>query len=202
MTPPVQQKIAGIILAAGRSVRMGRTKQLLPFKDSTILGTVLNNALASDLDSLIVVLGHDAGPIRDSLSHELSHPKVKTVLNPHYRDGQSSSIVAGITALGNEADAVMFLLGDQPLIRTDTLNLLIRAFRESAAGIIIPFYRKKRGNPVIFDRTLFKDLAQLSKDTGARVLFDKHTGKIHKISLSDPGILADIDTPEEYHHYI
>lgn len=198
MTRAAQKKIAGIVLAAGISSRMGKTKQLLPFKGSTLLGTVLENALASDLDSLVVVLGHEAENIQIRLSRQMAHQKVRITLNTDYLSGQSSSIAAGVTALEKDADAAMFLLSDQPLIRTRTINRLIKAYSESNHKIVIPSCQGQRGNPVIFNRLLFRELEQLKNDTGARVLFKKHAADLLLFPVHDSAILTDIDTPDDY----
>ncbi len=192
------KKIAGIILAAGTSSRMGRTKQMLPYKETTVLGTVIKCALASDLDKVILVLGHDAKAIRDQLDGQLDLEKVEILINPHYRQGQSTAIVAGTNKLPGDTDAAMFLLGDQPMVSKDLINLIVRKADKNTGRILIPYYKSQRGNPVTFDKTLFPELVSLKADTGARVLFKKHAADISRIEVDDPGILTDIDTPEDY----
>ncbi len=196
------KKIAGIILAAGTSSRMGRTKQMLPYEGTTILGTVIKCALASDLDTVILVLGHEAAAIRDQLDEQLDLKKVEILINPHYRQGQSTAIVAGTNQLSNDFDAAMFLLGDQPLISKNLINLLVQKAGQNTGRIIIPYYKEQRGNPVTFDKTLFPELTSLKADTGARVLFKKHAADISRIEVDDPGILTDIDTLQDYNNLV
>lgn len=191
---PWQKKIAGVILAAGSGSRMGKTKQLMPFGKTSLLGQVLQNAGQSALNAIIVVLGHDADKIQDTI--ELSSTTI--VVNPAYAKGQSTSLIAGLEHVPPACDAAMFLLADQPLIRPDIINTLIHASQTSNAPIIIPFFHGKRGNPVIIARSLFHRLKTVSADTGARVLFNEFKTSILKVPLQDDAILVDVDTMDDY----
>lgn len=191
-------RIAGIVLAAGTASRMGETKQLLPFKGTTILGRVLRSALDSKLDRIFLVLGHDADRIKLSLKNEGTLSRVRVILNTHYKNGQSTSLIAGVDALPADIDAAMFLLGDQPSVTPPLINSLTDRFSAADAPIAVPYFKNRRGNPVIISRALFDELMSLSADTGARVLFKRHTGNILKINVRDPAVLADVDTPEDY----
>ena len=191
-------KTAGIILAAGTGSRMGTVKQLLPFRNTTILGAVVQAALDADLDPLILVLGHEADKIEAALSRQIIPTKIQVVYNPDYAMGQSSSLIAGIKRLPAHTGGAMFLLGDQPLISALTLNRLVSAYQGSDAGIIIPFYNGRRGNPVIIGKKHFHLLKTLTADTGARVLFNQYPEDTLKVNVDDPGILTDIDTPDDY----
>lgn len=197
-----KKKVAGIILAAGVSSRMGRTKQLLPFHHGTIIETVTGHACASELDQVLVVLGHHAQKIRAALVHHVNTACAQVIVNPHFKIGQSTSIVEGIRHLGTDMDAVMFLLGDQPLISASVINYLIEKYHHTNARIVVPYYQGIRGNPVIFDHTLFPELGCLKGDTGARVLFKKNVDCILKVSVDDPGIITDVDTPLDYKRLI
>lgn len=192
------KKIAGIVLAAGSGSRMGKTKQLLPFGDTTLLGRVIFQALASQLESVTVVLGHDAEKIRRHIAGQFDLSRINIIVNKNFRYGQSTSLIAGITHLPSGIDGAMFLLGDLPLITPEIINHLIAAFQNSGALIAIPFYEKKRGNPVIISRVLFPQLNTLTADTGARVLFEKHKPDILKVPVNDAAIVTDIDTPDDY----
>ena len=174
MTRP---KVAGIILAAGASNRMGRTKQLLPFRGQTILEGVVDNALAAALHRLIVVLGHEA----ETLAARLTGRNLTIVQNPHYAQGQSTSLKAGLQALSEESDAALFLLGDQPLITPATIDLLLAAYAATPSPIVLPVFEGKRGNPVLFDRETFAAIATITEDCGARSLFDRYAGRLFKI---------------------
>ena len=192
------KKVAGVILAAGSASRMGKTKQLLPFGKTTLLGQVVKNAGESELNEIIVVLGHRADKISQTI--DISHTKI--VRNKEYSKGQSSSLIKGLENVSSICDAAMFLLGDQPLVNAAIINRLINAFETSRALIIIPYCNDKRGNPVIIARPLFHRLQSLSADTGARILFDEFKKSILKVRIPDKAILVDVDTMEDYEKLI
>ncbi len=188
------KKIAGIILAAGSGSRMGRTKQLLPFGNTSLLGRVVEQARKAQLHEIIVVLGHDSGRICRSV--DLSGTAV--VLNSAYAKGQSTSLVKGLAHVSPVCDAAMFLLGDQPLVTPGLINHLIHAFDLSGAPIVIPSCLGIRGNPVIIARSLFVRLKSLTADTGARVLFEEFKDLIFEVAVEDEGVLEDVDTTADY----
>lgn len=188
------KKIAGIILAAGASSRMGKIKQLLPFGKTTLLGQVIQTARKSALHEIIVVLGHCADEIEQAI--DLSGTKV--VRNIAYSKGQSTSLIKGLETVSPVCDAALFLLGDQPLVTAAIINRLIDAFETSDAPIVIPYCNGKRGNPVIIARPLFHRLTSLSADTGARALFDEFKESILNVSIPNDAILIDVDTIDDY----
>ena len=192
------KKIAGVILAAGSASRMGKTKQLLPFGENTLLGQVVQTAGDSMLHEIIVVLGHNADKIEESI--DLSDAQV--VRNTEYPKGQSTSLIKGLENVSSICDAAIFLLGDQPLITAAIINKLIDAFETSTAPIVIPYCNGKRGNPVIIARALFHRLKSLSGDTGPRVLFDEFKKSVLKVSVPDEAILTDVDTKDDYEKLI
>lgn len=187
-------KITGIILAAGTSSRMGRTKQRLPFRGKTMLECVVDSALASVLHRIVVVLGHKS----EVLEPLLAKRKVTIIHNPHYEKGQSSSIKIGLQTLTEEVDAALFLLGDQPLVTPEIINLIIAAYEASPGPIVLPVFKEKRGNPVLFSRETFPRLAALKEDCGARPLFEEYAERLLKVPVSDPAIHFDIDTEDDY----
>jgi len=187
-------RVAGIILAAGCSSRMGRAKQLLPFKGKTLLDQVIFNARASALDSVLVVLGHGATAIRKQVDLTL----VDVVENSDYALGQSSSLKKGLAAVMDRCEGAMFLLGDQPLVGSETIDTLIQTFRRALPPILIPFCKGKRGNPVVIHQTLFPLLDTLTGDTGARGLFDRYNESIMVVDIEDTGILFDVDTLDDF----
>jgi molybdenum cofactor cytidylyltransferase len=188
-------QVTGIILAAGKGSRMGRTKQLLPFRGQTILECVVDNALASSLQQVIVVLGYQA----DVVEPLMRGRDVTVVVNPSFENGQSSSLKTGLKAVTNEADAVLFLLGDQPLVSPETINRILSAYETSPASpIVLPVFEDTRGNPVLFSRETFSRLTTLTEDHGARTLFREYAGRILQVAIDDPNIHFDIDTEEDY----
>lgn len=188
------RKVAGIILAAGEGSRMGRTKQLLPFRGKTILECVVDNALGAKLDQVVVVLGHQA----ELLKPLLEGKGVDAVINPRYREGQSTSLKAGLDALPNDTDAVLFLLGDQPLITPALIDQIIAAYHTSGSPIVMPVNEGKRGNPVLFSRETFAGIQALSDDCGARPLFQEYASRLLALPIADPAIHFDVDTEEDY----
>jgi molybdenum cofactor cytidylyltransferase len=202
-----KKKVSGIVLAAGSATRMGKTKQLLPFGKTNILGQVIQNACQSKLHEIIVVLGHEADKIQKTI--DLSG--IRTVFNKDYQMGQSTSLIAGLEAISSDCDGAIFLLGDQPLVTSAIINRLFQSFETSKSSsssnasrssIVIPYFHGQRGNPVIIARSLFYRIKSLSGDTGPRVLFDEFKDVILKVSISDEAILIDVDTKEDYERLV
>ena len=187
-------KVAGIVLAAGEGSRMGRTKQLLPFRGKTVLECVVDSALASSLQRVVVVLGHQS----DALLPLLNKREVTVALNPDYRMGQSSSLKAGLRALREDTEAVLFMLGDQPLLTPGIIDRILAAHAASPSPIVIPVFGGRRGNPVLFARETFPRIESLTEDCGARPLFAEYAGRILEVPVDDPAIHLDIDTEEDY----
>ena len=187
--------IAGIVLAAGRSSRLGRPKQLLPVLGEPLLRHTLHRVLASSLDNVVLVVGHDADTIRDAVAG-LS---LDVVFNPDAALGQSTSVRAGLAALSPDVDAAVFILGDQPSINPDVIDALISAWRESRAPILAPLYEDGMGNPVLFDRRVFPKLAALQGDTGARPVVQAYhaSGDLQLVPAAGPAP-PDVDTEADY----
>lgn len=188
--------IEGIILAAGKSSRMGKIKQLLPYNGNTILGQVVSNCLRSSLEKIIIVLGYKADQIQQSVNLD----GVTVIVNKDYFKGLSSSIRAGLSNISQNCDGVLFILGDQPLVDEIVIDMLIKGFYESRAPIVVPVYKGKRGNPVLIGRSLFHELKKnLKEDMGARILIDKFRNQVKKINMTNAGINIDVDTLDDYH---
>lgn len=189
-----EPKVAGIILAAGEGSRMGRTKQLLPFRGRTILENVVDSALGSQLHRVIVVLGHEA----ERIAPLLEGREVALVRNDRYRLGQSCSLQAGLALVTPESDAVLFLLGDQPLVTPELIDRIVAAYRESGSPIVVPVREGRRGNPVLFARETFPRIRALTADCGARPLFAEYADRLLALPVTDSSIHQDIDTEAEY----
>ena len=191
---PEMSRVAGIVLAAGSSSRMGRPKQLLPFRGRTLLDQVIDHALKSALDPIVVVLGHGA----DSIRTQVDLTSICVVENKDYITGQSSSLKRGLDSVAHCCEGAMFLLGDQPLVDHVVINNLIRAFQGALPSITIPLCNGKRGNPVIIHHHLFPLIKSLTGDAGARRLFDRYQESLLTVETGNDGILFDVDTIADY----
>ena len=183
-----------ILLAAGGSTRMGRAKQLLPYRGVTLLRHGVNVALASRCCPVAVVVGSQAA----QMQHELSGLPVRIVINQAWANGMGGSIRAGLAALLGEArpPAVVITLCDQPAVTAELLNQLIDRYLSTQSPIVACAYDGIAGVPALFDQTLFAQLANLNESTGARELIRQYGSAIETVSFPQGSV--DVDTPEEY----
>jgi molybdenum cofactor cytidylyltransferase len=186
--------ISGVILAAGQSTRLGRPKQLLPLAGLPLLAHVLRNAASSNLDEVILVLGFEA----ERIAAAVGEWGQRLVVNPDYAAGQSTSLRAGLAAVDPASEAVLFLLGDQPGVSPATIDALIEMFRSSGGPIVAAQYGGKTGNPVLFARALFPELAQVTGDQGARKIVKAHQNEVVHVAVSGSRPPRDVDTEEDY----
>jgi molybdenum cofactor cytidylyltransferase len=184
---------AGIILAAGESKRMGQPKQLIEIHGKTLLKHVVDAALASKLDTVFVVIGHQAAAVRASLDGR----PVTFVANPDYREGLSTSVKSGLRALPPDADAAMFLLGDQPGVTAELIDQLVAACTVST--IAAASVGGRRGTPTLFGRAWFPNLLRSSGDAGGRHVIDAHPEAVTLVGAGDD--LRDLDTPQDVRSY-
>lgn len=186
--------IAGVVLAAGASSRLGRPKQLLPFRGRPLLEATLARVAQTQLDDIVVVLGGSAAEVMAQVRFGVTRP----VINPAYQNGQATSLRAGLAAVEGNADAVVFLLGDQPLQSIAVIDRLIAAFHAGAGPIVAPAYGGVRGNPVLFARVTYPLLQALTGDQGARPLLRQRPDLVHDIAVDESAPPADIDTWDDY----
>ena len=186
--------IAGVVLAAGASSRLGEPKQLLPFRGRPLLEATLARVATARLDEVVVVLGGSAEAILEQVELHGARP----VLNPDYRAGQSTSLRAGLAAVEDRAEAVVFILGDQPLQSVAVIDALIAAYRQTGAPIVAPTYGGVRGNPVLFASVTYPLLHGLTGDQGARPLLRARADLVHDLPVAEPAPPADIDTWDDY----
>lgn len=186
--------IVGVILAAGKASRMGRVKQLLPFRGKTILQCVIDNAVASSLQEIVVVLGYQA----DLIEPLITGDAVTVVTNNNYKCGQSSSLKAGLMALPKQTEAVLFMLGDQPLVSSETINRILKAYQTSKGPVVLPVFNGKRGNPTLFSRETFLRMELLNGDSCTKILFEEYAGRIITVPVDDDSIHFDVDTEADY----
>jgi len=185
--------ISAVVLAAGTSSRMGEPKPLVPLGDRPLLSRVLESVHGSRVEDIVLVLGDSAARVQ----RELPMEGVTVVENPSYRDGMSSSLRKGIASLSPATEAFFVVLGDQPFVRSETFDALIAARRASGSRIVLPTYGGVRGNPVLLDRSLSAEADTLTGDRGCRALHERHPTETLEVPVDDPGVLIDLDTPEE-----
>ncbi|HEV8723604.1 MAG TPA: nucleotidyltransferase family protein [Candidatus Binatia bacterium] len=187
--------ISAVVLAAGRAQRLGQEKLLLPLRGKPLLQWVLESALASDLDEIVCVTRELASARRQL---NLSDERLFWLTNYAADRGQSTSVISGLWATNPKSEGVMFLVGDQPLIRKELINSLIEKFSTGSAWIVAPSFNREPRNPVLFRRNLFRELLQLSGDRGGRVLIEKHRNKTALVEWKDEIPFLDIDVHEDY----
>lgn len=192
------KEVAGLLLAAGASSRMGRPKQLLPLGEESLIEHALRQALGSDLHVLVLVLGSHAKKIRKSIDPALLGPRLRIVENPHYLEGISTSIISGMRLIEEEYDHTLILLGDMPWITSDLINRLIREYLNSGLSLGAVRTRNRRTLPVIFGRKFYPHLRELQGDVGARELFRRFPREVCLVEPDGPYEDTDIDTPEDY----
>ena len=184
--------IAAIVLAAGASSRMGRPKLTIPQDGVPMLGRVLETLRRSAVGRVIVVLGANAADVRKQVRFEGE----VVVVNQRYADGMSGSLRLGLEKVG-DVDAAIFVLGDQPFVLATTIDRLVSEHESSGARIVVPTYQGTRGNPVLFDRSIFPLIARISGDVGARSVVQSRAADVLEVEVADRGVLVDIDTPSD-----
>jgi molybdenum cofactor cytidylyltransferase len=189
---PDGRRIAAIVLAAGRSTRMGSNKLVAEIKGEPLIRVAVEQALASRADPVIVVTGHE----RERVEKALADLKVRFVHNPDFADGLSTSLKVGLAAVPLEADGAIICLGDMPQVRAAMIDRLIAAFDPArGALVVVPTIEGKRGNPVVWSRRFFPELAALEGDVGARHVIGTYGEALVEVP-ADRTALVDIDTPE------
>jgi molybdenum cofactor cytidylyltransferase len=186
--------VSAILLGAGESKRMGVDKLSLPWGRKTVLERCFEALLRSEANEVIVVLGYRNIKLK-GLSRK---PKVKTVVNPSFKRGMSTSIRRGLRAIHPGFQGILIALGDQPLLKARTINGLIHAFEKGKRGIIVPSFRGRRGHPVIFHRRYKKELLNLKGDVGGRSIVERHPEDVRLVPVKSMGVVKDVDTWQDY----
>jgi molybdenum cofactor cytidylyltransferase len=191
---PAGPRIGALLLAAGQSRRMGGPNKLLAEVDGTpMVAYVARRLLASRARPIIAVLGNQA----DAVDSALGKLPAERVRNPEFAGGLSTSLKRGIAALPPDLDGTLVCLGDMPMISGRHIDHLIAAFNPlEGRAIIVPTRRGKRGNPVLWSKRFFPEMAELSGDVGAKHLIGEHAELVAEVEMDDDAILIDIDTPE------
>lgn len=191
----VQQRVAAVVLAAGRSQRMGRSKPLLPWGDGqTVIETIVRRLLAFRFSEILVVTGYQGGAVRRALA-ELP---VTFAENPDYATGEMiSSLQTGLRALPETTTGALVVLGDQPTLDGRVVGQVLAAYAEGRGTIVAPVYRGERGHPVLFDQRHWADLLALEKGA-PRDVIRRSPEALALVNVSSDSILTDIDTPQQY----
>lgn len=186
--------VGAVILAAGESRRMGRSKLLLRIKGKRMIDWVVDS-FKGVVDELVVVLGHDP----ESLIPTLEELGTRWVVNENYREGMVSSFKKGLEPLKN-CDAVFLALGDQPFVDQDFLMKAVDAWKEGAK-VVSPVYKGKKGHPVLFDQSLFNEIFSLREHEMIRDVIHRHGDKHHLVEAGEWAV-TDLDTPESFRKFM
>jgi len=191
--------ISAVILAAGESRRMGKqNKLLLPIGGEALLVKLVASVCASDVGQVLVVIGHEAEKIR----RELNEFQLNFVYNPNFSEGMTTSIKYGVKVASHECDGLLICLGDMPFINTSEINKLIHAYvknRIKGEGlIVVPVFKRQRGNPVLFSIEFRNDILEHKKKSGCKEVIMKNSDSVMEIEMDDEKMLLDVDTMEDY----
>jgi molybdenum cofactor cytidylyltransferase len=185
--------VAGVILAAGTSSRMGKNKLLLELGGSTILRRAVRTAEAAGLDPVLVVVGHESERARA----ELAGIECTAVLNPEYARGMNTSLRAGISAVPEEAAAAVVLLPDMPLVTAEMVRELVDRWRASGAPLALSLYGDVVAPPILYGRALFPELCALEADACGKSIVKRHRAEALEISRP-AAALGDLDVPADF----
>jgi len=191
-------QIAGVILAAGKSTRMGKSKALLEIGSHTFLSKIISILSKIQISPIYVVLGNDFEIIKIKYKSQIG---VQFLFNPNFEKGQLSSLQVAIRNFSKDVSGFMLALVDHPLVRQSTYQQILKKAQQNPQDIIIPVYKKKRGHPVYFGRKFLGELLNAPLNVGARYVVQKYKNNVLEVVCTDPGILKDIDTPQQYKKY-
>lgn len=190
--------IPAVILAAGLSTRMGRLKALLPFNEhETFLAHIVRSFREASVESVVVVAGHEADAVAAEV--ERAAPSARVLRNPHYEQGQFSSVLTALDAIDRPGvEGMLLTLVDVPCVAPATIRAVIDRFEATHAPIVRPVRGGEHGHPVLIARTLFGALRRADPEFGAKPIVRAHVSAAGEVSIEDDGAFADVDTPEAY----
>lgn len=195
-------RVSAIILAAGKSQRMGQPKMVLPWGETTVLGRVVEVFSEAGVQNLFIVTGGDREKVDREISRLTNEFPITPVYNPdHEKSGMLSSILAGLNAIPEDAEAVLIGLGDQPQVEIATVKIILELFDQNRQGIIIPSYNHRRGHPILLDSDIVRELKNLRLESTLRDFLNTHQGEISYVTAGI-SVLHDLDTPQDYEKYL
>ena len=200
--------VSAVLLAAGMSTRMGQNKLLLNFREKPLIVHAVDTLLASDIDEVIVVLGHEIEKVRDQLERSIglankaaSGKPLRLTQNPDYQNGLSTSVRTGVEAVSRQANGIMIYLADQPLLEPEDVNRIVAGFaaaKEVNKSIVVPFFRGERGNPVILDASLRDSILGIVGDVGCKGVIKRYPEKVYAIEMENDHVVRDVDDIQAY----
>ena len=190
-------RVAGVVLAAGRATRMAGSKVVRPVEGVPMVARVVEAVLGSRLDEVVVVVGHEG----ERVAAILRDRPVRIVDNPRYAQGLSTSVGAGLHALGPRCDGALFLLADQPFVTSALIDRLLEAFAATGKSIVRPLACGRPANPVLFSAALFAELAREEGDRGGRQVVLRHRDDVALVAVDDPLLCLDIDSLDDYERF-
>jgi molybdenum cofactor cytidylyltransferase len=187
--------ISAILLGAGESKRMGVNKLSLPWGGKTVLEQCLYTLLRAKVKEVIVILNARS----KSVIYHGRNQRLKVVINTDYKKGMGTSIRKGTQVINPRSQGILIALGDQPWIKTKTINALIHAFAQGKGAIVYPSFRGQKGHPVIFDRRFGNELVKIKRDEGGRSIIRRYPEDVWQVPVKSEGVVMDIDTWYDYH---
>lgn len=187
--------IAAIVLAAGQSKRMGQPKLVLPWGDTTVIERVIGVLSQATLDPILVV----TGGAHQAVAALVENSPARPIFNPRFmNDDMIYSLQVGLENLGENVEAAMIALGDQPQIEIVVVRQVLQGFRDTHAALVVPSYQMRRGHPWILNRSLWREIMHLSAPATLRSFLNSYLSLTNFVKVDTPSILKDLDTPEDY----
>jgi molybdenum cofactor cytidylyltransferase len=187
---------------------MGQNKLLLNFREKPLIVHAVDTLLASDIDEVIVVLGHEIEKVRDQLERSIglankaaSGKPLRLTQNPDYQNGLSTSVRTGVEAVSRQANGIMIYLADQPLLEPEDVNRIVAGFaaaKEVNKSIVVPFFRGERGNPVILDASLRDSILGIVGDVGCKGVIKRYPEKVYAIEMENDHVVRDVDDVQAF----
>jgi molybdenum cofactor cytidylyltransferase len=187
---------------------MGENKLLLNFREKPLIVHAVDTLLASDIDEVIVVLGHETERMRDQLERSIGlankaapEKPVRLVQNLDFQKGLSTSVRTGVEAVSRQANGIMIYLADQPLLEPEDVNRIVAGFaaaKEVNKSIVVPFFRGERGNPVILDASLRDSILGIVGDVGCKGVIKRYPEKVYAIEMENDHVVRDVDNVQAY----